>query len=363
MTDRPFTIRDYLEHRFEHHEPDLLCRATSKREHAEWRRRFVRRLKRALGRGPNPVALNPEKVLEVEVPGEDVAVRAEKIVFDSSPGMSVPAWVLLPPGCGAQTPAPAVFLIVGHSGENQQPHGRIVDQTSGKAWGEVLLPDGSPCGTRYHNDIGQHLARAGFVVYCQDFLGFGERAGTPHYMRNLWNHCCNLVNEAFVLFDEINLPGVHFHDVQRGLEYLASRPDVDARRIGMIGCSLGGMWTSYVSAIDRRIKAAVSVCSYPNLRYHVLGEKLGLCGAQTIPGIAAFADLATPMSAIAPRPLLVQIGKHDPGMSPENARQPCESVLEVYRMLGREDRFAIDEFDGAHEINVKTAVGWFRQWL
>ena len=360
MSQRSYTIKDYLRHRLDGHKPPLACSAETPEQFRDWRRQFIRRFRKALRRRPESVPLNPETLMTRSLPG---GVRAEKIVFNSSPAMSVPAWVLMPDDGATDIHRPAVFLIPGHTGNDVEPHGRVVDTTSGKAWGVGLNPDGSPCSTRYHNDIGQALARAGFLVYCQDFLGFGERAGTPEYMRNLWNHACNLVGQALVIFDEIDLSAVHYHDVVRGIDYLASRADIDPRRIGMMGCSLGGMWTNNVAALERRVRVAVSCCSYSNLESHIFRKKLGLCAAQTVPGLAAFADLTAPLAAIAPKPLMMQVGRHDPGMAVEEAAAPCREVERLYAMLGREERCAVDIFDGGHEIHVPAVIDWFRRWL
>ena len=46
-------------------------------------------------------------------------------------------------------------------------------------------------------------------------------------------------------------------DVMRLLDYLTTRPDVDAARIGVIGFSKGGMETYLAAAIDERIAVAV----------------------------------------------------------------------------------------------------------
>ena len=358
--NRSYTILDYLKHRFESLDPEFACPDAMDRDtYQVWHRRFVPKLRQSLGRRPDSVPLNPEKLVDLALPG----IRAEKIVFDSSPAMSVPAWILLPEDLEPGQKRPAVFLIVGHSGKNVEPHGRIVDETSGKAWGVGLNPDGSSCSTHYHNDIGQKLCRAGFIVYCQDFLGFGERAAPPHYMRNLWTHSCNLLGQALVHFDELDLTGVHFHDLTRGLDYLQSRPDVNSGHIGMIGNSLGGMWTNLLTAVESRVQVAVSCCSYPNFRAHMLGEKMCLCAGQTIPGMVRWTDAAAVMAAIAPRPLLMQVGKHDSGMSVQDARSSCDQVQRIYEMLGHGDRCAVDVFEGVHEIHTATALAWFQKWL
>ncbi|WP_417649362.1 alpha/beta hydrolase, partial [Enterobacter hormaechei] len=47
-------------------------------------------------------------------------------------------------------------------------------------------------------------------------------------------------------------------DLQRVVDYLLTRPDVDPARIGIIGHSLGGKMALYGAAFDPRIKAVVS---------------------------------------------------------------------------------------------------------
>ena len=47
-------------------------------------------------------------------------------------------------------------------------------------------------------------------------------------------------------------------DVIRGIDYLCSRPDVDANRIGAMGTSQGGGIALAVGALDPRVKAVVA---------------------------------------------------------------------------------------------------------
>ena len=55
-------------------------------------------------------------------------------------------------------------------------------------------------------------------------------------------------------------------DMQRGLDYLESRPEVDPARLGCIGHSLGGQQTLFLAALDERVRAAVSSCGFASMR-------------------------------------------------------------------------------------------------
>ena len=360
MEQRCFTLRDYLTRCMDARRPDLTCTATTPEQFEAWRAEFTRRLDQALRPMPEPVDMNPETVLTVQLPG----IRAEKIVFDSSRWMSVPAWILIPEAAAGGRRLPTVFVIAGHTGDIiEGASGKIVDETSGKAWAVGLNPDGSACDTRYHNDIAQTLARAGFVVYCQDFFGFGERASDPHYMRNQWTHICNNHAVALRMYADYDLTAVHRFDLHRGMEYLTSRPEVDVERIGMMGCSLGGMWTTFFTPLEPRIRAVAICCSYPNLRALLLKEKIGTCGAQALRGHGRLGRDSDFPAAIAPRPVMMQAARRDPGMTAEDVMQTTAEVEKIYAMLGCEDRFSVDIFDGEHEIHTPAAVEWFQRWL
>ena len=67
-----------------------------------------------------------------------------------------------------------------------------------------------------------------------------------------------------------SLLGMRVQDVVKSIDYIASRKDVDANQVHVIGKGMGGMWCLYAAAIDPRIRSLISVQSL--LSYRALTE-------------------------------------------------------------------------------------------
>lgn len=106
----------------------------------------------------------------------------------------------------------------------------------------ILNPHGHGDGQRFREETQIRcamLARMGAIVFTYDMIGTGESLQTTHKMPialvlQTWNS-------------------------RRVLDYLLSRSDVDATRIGMTGYSGGGTQTFILAAIDNRIKVSIPV--------------------------------------------------------------------------------------------------------
>ena len=93
-------------------------------------------------------------------------------------------------------------------------------------------------------------------------------------------------------------------DAKRALDYLVSRPDVDGGKIGCTGCSGGGTVTTYISALDPRIKVAAPSCYMNTFRLLFSGPTGD--SEQTVPGfVAAGLDVADYVELFAPKPYLI----------------------------------------------------------
>jgi dienelactone hydrolase len=323
------------------------CHAENREQWQAWREQFHRDLVRELGPNPGEVPLRPE-VLERTDQGDYLR---EKVIFDSEPFMSVPAWVLTPKGIAPGERRPGVLCGHGHG------HGKN---------GVVGLgPDGQP-QEDYNHAIAVHLVRQGYVTIAPDWRGFGERADSEEWIPREWVDCeksCDIIylTVGYFGFHMLNL---ELWDGRKTLDYLLTRKEVDPARLGCIGCSFGGTMATYLSALDERIKVAV-ICCYMSTLDDALGFRRtpGYCGVQYMPGLAKYGDISDVATLIAPRPLMVQSGERDTCFVKEDATVAAQRVQRAYQVIGEAEKFEFDLFPGVHEIDVPAAVHWFRRWL
>ena len=136
----------------------------------------------------------------------------EKVHFQSRPGLYVTANLYLPKNASADHPCPGVLYLCGH--------GRVVE-------------NGVSLGNKVHyQHHGAWLAEHGYAVLMIDTLQLGEIEGIHHgtYREGRWWWPSRGYTPA----------GVEALNGLRGVDYLCSRPEVDAERIGVTGRSGGG---------------------------------------------------------------------------------------------------------------------------
>jgi dienelactone hydrolase len=154
-------------------------------------------------------------------------------------------------------------------------------------------------------------------------------------------------------------------DAMRGIDYLQGRPEVDPERIGCLGLSFGGTMTTYLSALDERIKAAAIVCYLSTVREDALTMRGrgNFCGSQFLRELLTFGDISTVAGLIAPRPLLAEIGEQDDCFVLDDALRCYAEVAQVYAAAGAGDRLRRDVFPGPHAFSGRLAFDCFAHWL
>ena len=234
----------------------------------------------------------------------------EKVIFQSEPGRYVTAHLYLPDN--HQQPLPACIEMCGHG-------------TTGKGNGSGLAA---------------RMALMGIATMVVDPIAQGERLqlindnGKDLTRGVTTEH--TLLNPAFELLGTSLAAQIAF-DNSRAVDYLVSRTDIDATRIGAYGFSGGGTECSYLLGIDDRIQASC-IGLYFSSRARTLETKGPSDGCQQISGESkARLEIADFALANAPKPFLVLDGKYD-FVDHWGALQAFKEVEKVYKILGFADR-------------------------
>jgi dienelactone hydrolase len=161
--------------------------------------------------------------------------------------------------------------------------------------------------------------------------------------------------------------GVMFWDDIRSVDYLVSRPEVDPKRIGCVGLSVGGLRSCHLAALDDRIKAAVAVgwmCSFPaQLRKHIRNT---IGHTKLVPGLYREMDYPDVATLAMPAALLVINGKKDGLFEPNGVQQAFDKLAACYKKAGIPQRVKTSMYDAPHEFNAEMqqeAWQWLKRWV
>lgn len=261
----------------------------------------------------------------------------EKVHFESLPNYIVTANLYRPKAAGKH---PAVLFSIGH-------------------WAE-----GKVAGQR----ICANLAAKGFVVLAYDPVGQGERqqAYDARLGRSLigWATEQHFAAGAQALLAGESVARYFIHDSKRAIDYLVSRPEVDATKIGASGCSGGGTQTTYISALDERVKVAAPAC-YMNSFEILFPGDIG-DSEQSFPNFLADGlDQSDWVLLFAPKPWLISSTEKD-FFTPAGARVVFEQARNFYEVMRAQDKVKWVVGPGGHgtPLVVREAIyEWMIRWL
>jgi len=266
--------------------------------------------------------------------------KVEKIIFESRPKHLVTANLYLPVSAEFKPPYPGVLVPCGH-------------YNAAKAHEE-------------YQSMGALLAINGIAALVYDPIGQGERLqirdSDGEY--ETWGTRSHFLEDIRAILLGTSVSQNMIWDGMRALDYLASRPEIDSAKIGCTGNSGGGTQTSYLMALDDRIKAAAPSCYIHHLNSQIknsMGD-----GEQNIYGQLQFGmDHPDYLMMRAPTPILILAATKD--------FFKIDAVWETYRYAKRfYSRSGYSEYLGIFENNAPhnynhdqrtAALKWMLRWL
>ncbi|MDG2127903.1 MAG: acetylxylan esterase [Fuerstiella sp.] len=323
-------------------------RADCEKWQRERREFFIRRI----GGLPERTPLNVKVVGSLKGEG----YRVEKVLFESRPNHHVTANLYLPVTKG---PHPGVLIPCGHS-------------HTGKAAGG-------------YQRMSILLARHGMAALCYDPIGQGERyqsldfehdhetfasvsyrLETPHpRVRFLCTTEHTLMGVGCILLGT-NTAQYRIWDGLRAIDYLQSRDDILADKIGCAGNSGGGTLTAYLMALDDRIVAAAPACYLTTFR-RLIETKGAQDAEQNIFGQIAFGmDEPDYVMMRAPKPTLICASTRDVTFDIGGTWNLFRQSKRFYARLGFPERVELNEADVPHGMYLQhreAIARWMHRWL
>ncbi len=244
--------------------------------------------------------------------------RLERLRIDNGIDGTMSAMMLIPDGL--KGPAPTVLWL----------HSSSFDHTQ-------LLTPNSNGG---EEPLGLTFVKRGWVVFAPDAAWYGDRVGQgPAGSRETTREQMDSLHKYHLWFGR-TLWGTFVRDDQIALDYLVSRPEVDTKKIGATGISMGSTRAWWLAAVDDRIQSVVGVACltrYEHLLHHGQLRQHGTY--YFVNGLLKHFDTEAVVSLIAPRPVLFLTGELDAGSPADGIRVIEDKAGGVYRAIGEPKAF------------------------
>ncbi len=301
-----------------------------------WQRKLRAKLTELVGGIPEKrVALRPQVLETMDFP----TYTREKIIFTSREGMEVFSYLVKPKNVAG--PLPVMICVPGH--------GRGVDDIVG------IDENGKQraVAAGYQNDFALQFVAKGIAALAIEPLAFGHRRDPINAAKSATQNSCQPAAGAALLFGETMI-GWRAYDVMRSVDYIETRKDLNAKRVGCVGISGGGTCTLFATALDTRIKAAMVSGYLCTFRDCILS--LAHCMDNYVPGILNWAEMSDVAGLIAPRPLFAETGELDRIFPLAGFKEGAAATKKIYDTLGAGSDFATEVHPGAHVFHGAKGV-------
>jgi len=298
-----------------------------------WQRRLRPKLRQLMGYTSN--THGPLRVRHIWKRAHPLGT-IEKIVFRSERFCDVPAYVCIP----KQSKPPHTFMIC-LQGHSTGMHNSIAVQREDET---------KPHKVEGDRDFALGCMQRGIAALCIEQRSLGERrerkqkAVSPHGCHDATMHALMLGK---------TLIGERVYDVDRGIDYLASRGDADMSNIGVMGNSGGGTTTTFAAALLPRIAYAMPSCYFCAFKDSIMS--IYHCADNYVPGLLKVAEISDVLGLFAPKPVVVVAGKTDNIFPLNGARRAFRELKKIYKAWGAERHCHLVVGEGGHRFYADKA--------
>lgn len=299
---------------------------------------------------------------DMEVLGEEQrdGYKAQKIAFNINAYSRITAYLLIPDGKG---PFPTVNALHDHGAHLFIGKEKMIrpfftpeeqDAPAKQALCQEILDDADAWARQLYDNqyVGDYLAKHGYVVFSADAPMWGERGRKEGVDRNKYDLIAgNMMMmgrdlSAFMTYDDIS-----------SIEFLASLPMVDAKRIGCVGCSMGAYRSWMLSALSDRIKAGASICWMITTDAQLtrrFGRKENGGFANCIPGLRQYLDYPHIASLACPKPMLFINGTKDKLFPVPGVKDAFTEMHKVWKSQGADNLLDTELWEIPHSCGLKA---------
>jgi len=323
----------------------------------------------------------PVTEVRTETAQVEDGLQVERISWQLPYGPRTSAVLLKP--AGATGRLPAVLGLHDHGGNKYFGHQKITrvgpNQHPMMKYHQEHYYEGEPWANA--------LARRGYVVLVHDTFAFASRKvqmkDIAEQARNRVTPVDDDTEESIKTYNKFaadhehlmakslfcagtTWPGVFVSEDQRALDYLCSRDDVDASRVGCAGLSGGGLRTVYLGGLDERIRCACAVGMMSTWRDFMLHKCYTHTWMIYIPNLPLDLDYPEVLGLRVPLPTMVLNNNEDSLFTLPEMKRAEQILADVYAKANAVDRYRCQFYSGPHKFDLQMqadAFQWFDQWL
>lgn len=344
---------------------------------AAWRQEAKHRVLECL----SPPSVQPLEDLRIEETSEFDGLTVERLSWQLSYGPRTSAVVLKP--AGAKGRLPAIVALHDHGGNKYFGWEKVTRTSEAQHPLMARHQDGYYGGRAWANE----LARRGYVVLVHDAFAFASRkvqmqdvsprarfGATPIRddsdesiaAYNTWASGHEHIMAKSLFCAGTTWPGVFLTEDQQALDYLSSRADVDAERIGCAGLSVGGLRTVFLGGLDERIRCACCVGMMSTWRDYLLHKCYTHTWMIYVPLLPRDLDYSEIFALRVPAATLVQNDIDDQLFTMPEMERADRQLKAIFEKAGVSDRYRCTFYPGPHKFDVpmqEEAFDWFDRWL